>query len=321
MLQMKIMQKQKLLDSEFSKFKESYLLPEEIDIKDTFHYDEKNYKKELPITAIANGIIAAAATKEADKELPDFEDPASQALLEYGKEQKRISELGLKPEEELALKQQVSDVYQSHLTNITRASNGNRAIVLGAMDDISLMRNKGLIDIELADIERKEKAFQNYGSVLEYLDQKKSNVRKVNYEKDYQESLDKKTGAAELAKSAWANMLSEFDYQKQNGPGSFNHRYKESLLFNINGYSDAIKTGPGSYEHFLQSKQKLEEKNAKAVETQSAFETYVNDVEGGSTFFKKKVSDYGYSKYFKDFYLDKKTLPVQTENYQDYQDQ
>ena len=208
---------------------------------DVFDYDAGNWKQEIPFEAIGAGALGLMGMADAKTPLPERDDKISNAILQYSNDLKMMAQMGLKPEEEAKMKQEIAEAYQQGITNIVKASGGNRNLVLGALGGL----NKGVIDgisnIGLLDMTKKADAFDKYGKTLEYIDNFNRTKSIDNYKVKLEDAQSKRLSGAQLASSAFAKMADDIQYAKENGPGSINHRYKQAMLYEITGVNAGIK--------------------------------------------------------------------------------
>jgi hypothetical protein len=219
----------------------SFLDKEELISPDTFQYDTNDFDKQLPIGALAQGALGLIGLGDADTELPLRDEQVSQAILNFAKTNKKLSEMGLRPEEEAAMKSDVAEAYQQGMSELVRASGGNRNLVTGNASSLNLNRLKGITNISLADIERKDSAYDKYGKTLEYIENFNTNRDVANHGIKLGEAQQKQQAGAALAASGFAGMIEELQYQKENGPGSANHMLRQQLEYSTFGVVSGLK--------------------------------------------------------------------------------
>lgn len=218
-----------------------FLDKEELIVPDTFEYDENNFDKELPIAALGQGALGLIGLGAAKEELPLRDEQVSEAILNFAKTNKKLSEMGLRPEEEAAMKSDVADAYQQGMSELVRASGGNRNIVAGNASSLNLNRLKGISNIALADIQRKDAAFARYGETLQYIENFNTNRDVANHGIKLGDAQQKRTAGAQLASSGFAGMIEELQFQKENGPGSANHMLRQQLMYSSFGVVPGMK--------------------------------------------------------------------------------
>ena len=208
--------------------------------KDDFALGET--KEELPIDAItglALGLIGNEKAKNA--KIPLRTEEVSDAMKNYTAELAKRSKEGLPVELEAAMKGQLADAYQGGLENIVNASGGNRALVLGNQGQLEQAKNKGLIAIQVADYEAKERAFAQYGKAIEYINDFDARRDIANHGIEYNEAKEKQAIGRELATAGFGKLMDALAYQKENGPGSANDMYRSTLMQKMFGFDPKMK--------------------------------------------------------------------------------
>ena len=264
----------------------SFLDKEELIVPDTFEYNEDDYKKELPIGALAQGALGLIGLSDAETELPLRDEQVSEAILNYAKTNKKIAEMGLRPEEEAMMKNQIAEVYQEGMSNLVRASAGNRNLVLGNSNSLNLNRLKGIANISAMDIQRKDSALEKYGQTLQYIENFNTNRDVANHSIKLSEAQQKRQAGSQLAASGFASMIEELQYQKENGPGSANHMLKQQLMYSSFGVvpgmaDDGTGTKPGTISYAKAQKEAIEKENISINqdnEINNAFKAKVNSL-------------------------------------------
>jgi hypothetical protein len=243
-------------DSHFSRFVE----PKELDIPDTWKYDPKNYKKELPLEALAYGAMGLMGMGDAKTPLPERTDEISEAILSYTANLKRMSEMGLKPEEEAKLKDDLAGAYQEGIDQLVRASNGNRNVVLGNMGTLNKNRLDAIGNMAVMDVMKKDAAYEKYGKALEYVQNFNTTKAMDNHKIKLDAAKEKRAAGAALASTGFSSMLAELQHQKDNGPGSINHQYMKSMMVQLTGIDSDIKDkGDGSQPFTVSYNKRLKE--------------------------------------------------------------
>jgi len=241
-------------DSYFNRFKDV----QEMDIPDVWKYDVKNYKREMPWEALSYGAMGLIGMGDAKTPLPERTDEISGAILSYTNNLKRMSEMGLKPEEEAKLKDDLAGAYQESLDNLVRASNGNRNVVLGNMGTLNKNRLDAIGNMAMMDVMKKDAAYEKYGKALEYVQNFNTTKAMDNHKIKLDAAKEKRAAGAALASTGFASMLAELQHQKDNGPGSMNHQYMKSMMVHLTGIdSDIIDKGDGSQPFTLSNNKKL----------------------------------------------------------------
>lgn len=200
-------------------------------------FNYKPGKRGINIDAISGLALGMIGMNEAkNTKMPLRTEEIDQAMKNYMAEIKKNSELGLPAEVEAAMKNQLADAYQAGLENLKNASAGNRATVLGNLGSLESMKAKGLIDIAVADYEAKDRAFQQYGKALEYVNDFNARREIANHEIKYRDAFTKREEAKALGAAGFAKLMDALRYDKENGPGSVNDMYRSLLMQQIYGF-------------------------------------------------------------------------------------
>ena len=255
-------------DKKFNSFINSLGADEPNQIKtNDFSYNPENYKKDLPLEAISMAALGLKGLAGSDPKIPLMDEKIDSSLLAYLEENKRLSKLGLPPELEAKAKRELADSTHAGIEMITRASRGDRNLILGNIGALDYNKQKAIIDLNIADLEARDRAFQRYGETLKYIDdfQKKQNA--ANYNIKLQQILEDKNANTQLANSAFANLINEIQYQKENGPGSANDMLRKTLEYELNGeISGHPNDGtPGSKIYKEDQIQKQKDYNSKIL--------------------------------------------------------
>lgn len=213
-------------------------------------------KKELPIDAItglALGLIGNNQAKQA--KIPLRTEEISQAMKSYTAELAERSKSGLPVEIEAMMKNQLADAYQGGLANIVNASSGNAAVVLGNLGSLEQAKTKGLVAIQVADYEAKDRAFQQYGQALQYANEFDARRDIANHGIKYTEAKEKQAEGKQLATAGFAKLIDSLKYDKENGPGSANDMYRSLLMQQMFGFDPKMKddgtgTVPGTKSYY-----------------------------------------------------------------------
>ena len=199
-------------------------------------------KQSLPIDAItglALGLVGNDMAKKA--KIPLRTEEVSEAMRNYTAEMAKRSKEGLPVEMEAAMKAQLADAYQGGLANIVNASGGNRALVLGNQGQLEQAKNKGLVAIQIADYKAKEKAFEQYGQAIGYMNDFDSRREIANHGIKYKEAIGKREEGKQLATAGMAKLMESLAYQSENGPGSANDMYRSLLMQKMFGFDPKMK--------------------------------------------------------------------------------
>ena len=207
--------------------------------------DQMNYqpgKKELNIDAIVGlslGLIGNEQAKNA--KIPLRTEEVSQAMKNYTAELAAKSKEGLPVEVEAQMKGLLADAYQGGLAQIVNASAGNRATVLGNLGALEQAKTKGLVGIQVADYEAKDRAFAQYGKAIEYINDFDTRRDIANHAIKYQEGKEKQKEGKELAAAGFGKLIDALKYDKENGPGSANDMYRSLLMQKMFGFDPKAK--------------------------------------------------------------------------------
>lgn len=190
--------------------------------------DVSDYKQpDIPYAEIGSSLFGIIMGSDAaNTELPERDEVVSDALLRYTNELKRISQQGLSPEEEAYAKNNLRDSYAVGLDAIVRASGGNRNVVLGNASRLDAQMQRGLMDLSLADFQKREKALYQYGEAVKYINEVDLNKQIANNERAYQNAVATKEAGAQLMSSGIQSLLDNIQYYKENAPGSAQHALK-----------------------------------------------------------------------------------------------
>jgi hypothetical protein len=178
---------------------------------------------------------------DARTKTPMRDEKVSTAILQYTADLKRLSEQGLKPEEEAKMKDRLAGAYSAGVNQLVRASGGNRNVVLGNLHTLNNARMRGITDIGIADIAIKQQNFEKYGQAIKEIQAFRTNRDIANHQIKLDDARSKQQGGAALASSGFASMLEEIQYQKENGPGSANHRMNKAFEIMLTGIDSDLE--------------------------------------------------------------------------------
>ena len=192
------------------------------------------------------------------------DEQVSAAYKNYTSELARLSQIGLKPEEEAYAKRMLTESYNSGLEQIVNASNGNRNIVLANLGRLDYQKQAGLLDIAFKDSQAKSEAFYKYGEAVKYINEFDANRDVANNERLYANAIrTKETGGALMA-AGWKNLWDNIEYVRDNKPGSVNHAYRSFMyrtMFNVD--PNLKDDGTGNTPYTVSWDEKLRKENAK----------------------------------------------------------
>jgi muramidase (phage lysozyme) len=226
-------------------------LNEEDDEFTSAQFQYKAGKQEIPFNALINlgtGIIGATEADSVDIKYRD--EQISEGIIAYRNDLGKIKQMGLPPDIEGGLRMKLADAYQTGLTNIVRASNGNRNLVLGNQGQLDQARMTGLVDIAVQDLERSDKAMAIFGELEQYINDFDSKRDIANNERRYTEDNLKRTSAMTVAQNGMAGFIDAIQNAKENAPGSMNDMRRQYFQFVATGISPGAKAGEvGSPEY------------------------------------------------------------------------
>lgn len=250
-------------------------------------YNKDDFKKEIPfdaVTGLALGLIGREQARNA--EIPLRTEEVSGMIDMYVSELAKRAKHGLPPEVEAAMKNQFAESFQAGLRSTVNASGGNRARVLGNQGQLSVAQNRGIVDAQMADFQAKEKAFEQYGRAIQYIDTANRNRDIANTQLKQQRGLMQERQGQQLAAAGFAKLTDELAYQRDNGPGSVNHMAKSAMMQRIFGFDPDMKddgTGkPGTRSAY-------EAKKLKVAEAKKENEVYTEKYQGLTSDQRKEV--------------------------------
>lgn len=242
--------------------------------KANFEYIEGDWSESLlkSLPELAVGAAAAiAGMDKANQEAPVRDDRITDALMNYAAQMKKITKMGLDPEVEGDLKNKLASAYQLGLENLTKASGGNRNLVLGNQGQLDEARMKGITDIALMDVNRRDAAMAGYGEVIQYIEEFERSKNAENSAREYQKYQTETAMGAQLAQQGVAKILNEIEYQRTNGPGSANDMTKKYWEYYMTGVIPGKESGPGSKAY---EEERLAKQNALKTEEQKMREYF-----------------------------------------------
>jgi len=254
--------------------------------KQKFNYEPG--KREIPIDGIVGIAMTLSAQDKAKTKMPKRDEEVSELYRNYTAELKKRSEMGLPPEVESAMKNQLAEAYQGGLNNIVNASSGNRATVLGNLGSLEAQKNKGLIGMQVADYEAKERAFAQYGQAAQYIDSFGARRDIANHSIKLAEAQQRRAEGQAIATAGMAKLNESLKYQRENGPGSSNDMYRSMLMQSIYGYDPEM---PDNGQ--VGSKSYYDKNNLEAKQTQQGLvnirDGYNNLTPDQQTIFNKEM--------------------------------
>ena len=244
--------------------------------------DPLNYeagKRELPIDAIVGlsmGLIGNDQVKNAN--IPLRTEDVSQAFKSYTAELAEKTKEGLPVEVEAQMKGLLADAYQGGLESIVRASAGNRATVLGNLGSLEQAKSKGLVSLQVADYEAKDRAFAQYGKAIQYINDFDSRRDIANHGIKYREAKESQMEGKAVAAAGMSKVIESIKYERENGPGSSNDMYRSMLMQNMFGFDPKMPDNGNGDTFGTQSHYNLMNKNAsdKQKMNDGIYERYQN---------------------------------------------
>ena len=260
-----------------------------------FNYGET--KQELPIDAITGLALGLIGDKQAkDANIPLRTEEVSDAVKMFTAELAQRSKQGLPVEVEAKMRNDLAESFQAGLTNVVNASAGNRASVLGNLGGLDANKNKGMVAIQMADYQAKEKAFAQYGQALMYQNDFNSRRDIANHAIEFGEAKTDQKNGRDLATAGFSKLMDALKYQKENGPGSAKDQYRSLLMQKMFGFDPKMKddgTGDiqGTKSFFDKRKGLVSENLAKTKEMYEKFGTLNPDQKKALGLLTNETSD------------------------------
>ena len=211
---------------------------------------------------LGNAAGAFAGIAMADKKIPMRDEQVSDAFRNYAAELKKLSEIGLRPEEEAYAKRMITESYTGSIDQLVKASGGARNLVLGNLGRIDAQKNKSLIELAVADASAKTDALYKYGEAMQYINDFDARRDIANNERKYKDVLMTKEAGAELAQAGFAGLIDSLNEYRDNKPGSINHLRRSKFYMEHFGYDPQLKddktgTKKGTYSWMLKKYENL----------------------------------------------------------------
>lgn len=176
-----------------------------------------------------------------DVDIPLRTEQVSDAFRSFTADLRKKSLDGLPVEVEAAMINNLNESYQGGLENLVRSSAGNRNLVLGNQGQLEVAKNKGIMQIAIADYEAKDRAFAQYGEALKHIEKVDHTREIANHGIKYNEAFKERGDAEQLAKAGFATMMEGLRYQKENAPGSANDMRRSQLMQKMYGFDPQMK--------------------------------------------------------------------------------
>jgi len=229
--------------------------------------DSQDFKDNFPwAEVLGNAAGAFAGLSMADKRIPMRDEQVSDAFRNYAAEIKKLSEIGLRPEEEAYAKRMITESYSGSIDQLVKASGGARNLVLGNLGRIDAQKGKSLMELAVADASAKTDALHKYGEAMQYINEFDARRDIANNERKYKEVLMTKEAGAQLAQVGFSGMMDSLNEYRDNKPGSVNHAYKSMMYRKIHGYDPQLKDdGTGNTKYTFSWMKKQNENISKAA--------------------------------------------------------
>jgi len=190
--------------------------PDVEEFKDPTLWDALSTDAISNLASAATGILGA---KMATKDIPTKDKlEISNEFLAHVDKLKKISEMGLDPEEEASLKKDLNDGYAVMMENAVRASGGNRANVLGAIGQADANRVNGLLKINAQESAMKRDAMLKYGQALETIDKRRTESNRIIQNREYNQAMANKQAGGKLLGDSITKILDNINYQRNEKP-------------------------------------------------------------------------------------------------------
>lgn len=213
-------------------------------------------------TGLALGIMGR---DQAKTKIPLRDEEISNAMKSYIAELSQRSKEGLPVEVEAAMKNELAEAWQGGLATITNLSGGDRNKIIGNLGQLEASKMKGLVSIQLADYEAKERAFAQYGQAIQYANEFDARRDIANHGIKYTEAKKKQADGEQLAVAGFSKLIDGIKYDKENGPGSVNDMYRSYWMQTLFGFDPKMKDNglgdtPGTESYFKANNAKTKER-------------------------------------------------------------
>lgn len=223
-------------------------------------YQDEKFKDPFPFAEILSGAFGVAMGADmANKDIPKRTEQVSDAYRNYTAELSKLSQIGLRPEDEAYAKRMLTESYQHSISTLENQANGNRNIILGNLGRVDLQTQQGMLEIALADSKAKTDAMYKYGEAVKYINEFDATRDIANSEREYDNVLATKKAGGELMGSAFASILENFQNYKDNAPGSVNHAYKSKFYRDSFGIDPSLKDDGKGTVPFTPSYKKIQD--------------------------------------------------------------
>lgn len=231
--------------------------------------DPSTFKSKLPLADLASGAIGIALGRSMMEEDEVWRDEElNNSFMAHIYEQRRISGMGMNPTEEAAAKEAVANSYQLGLQNIVNNSSGNRALILGNLANLDNINSKRMSEIALKDVEIKQRASEEYGRAMDYVQQFNSNKSVANNERKYQQAVLRSYQGTAVLAGAFRSMSEALG--SYHAPNSPENMYKIHAQVKNMGWSSLVKDdGEGTNKWSYSWYQKQNEKTKATAKEES----------------------------------------------------
>ena len=213
---------------------------------------------------LGNAAGAFTGIAMADKKIPMRDEQVSDAFRDYAAKIKKLSEIGLRPEEEAYAKRMITESYSGSIDQLVKASGGSRNLVLGNLGRVDAQKNKSLIELAVADASAKTDALHKYGEAMQYINEFDARRDIANNERKYKDVLMTKEAGAQLAQAGFAGVIDTLNEYRDNKPGSINHLRRSYFYREHFGYDPQLKDdGTGNTKYTFSWFKKQNENLAK----------------------------------------------------------
>lgn len=267
----------------------------EMEQPDFVEYDKDAYKKEIPFEAAAQGLLGAMGMAAADNKIPERDEKIAAGMQDYIDKIAELTRIGLPPELEAQAKNDLATAYQLGLSNIVRASGGNRNAVLGNQGQLDASKMMGETQIAIADFQAKVDAGNKYGEAMKYVNEFKARKDIANKEMEQTLAMQEREAGGMLAASGFTNMIKSIQDAKERAPGSAYHMMKTKYAMDTFGYDPEMKddgTGKaGTKSAFLKMRDNINNTNSMKQNILGKYEAM--DTQGKLSFEKEYNQNLG----------------------------
>lgn len=262
-LKEKVEQAQKDVHKDNVYNQDTILYQAEQSIENQFKYDpsKSDWKSQAfdLLGGLTNSFLGITKGNELSKTpIEERDEFIGESFMDYTKELKKLSEIGLKPEEEAYAKRMLAESYQSRLDNIVRSSGGNRNVVLGNLGRLDYQKQLGLMNLALEDAKQKREALHKYGEATKYISEFENRKQIENNERKFKLAMLNKEIGGKLAQEGFKNLVTSINEFKDKAPGSVYDMQKYFIQKKMFGYGNEEER-----QQYEIKMRKLEEDTAK----------------------------------------------------------